>query len=120
MVTLLCLFNGEASDKAFPVSITTSSTVADLENAIRLVHPVLKETAPLRLTLWRVSIPRNRIVKGIIQLPPGRWRKRLHCRNRINRIFTTQPVEGNVHIMIEPPKSLVSWRRFSQAWLIYH
>lgn len=109
MVTLLCLIYGEPPDRAFPVCIRMSSTVADLKNKIRLVHPALGGTITLQLTLWRVSIPPNRVVN---QLPPRKLhRQELPRRKRIYHIFTKRPVAGHIHIMIEPPKSLVSWRR---------
>lgn len=113
MVELLCLLNGEASRKAFPVNIKMNKTVGELKNAIRLAHPVLKT---YKLTLWRVSIPKS---LDIIQYPPRiLQREQLPHSRKLRQIFTQQPVKGHVHIIIEPPQSQVSLKRTPQAWFI--
>ena len=108
IVTLVCLVFGEASGNAFPVEIRKNSNVGDLKNAIKGKVPAFVGIDAHRLNLWGVSIP-NDDEKALqsLTLEDGCWGtiQKLRPPKKIRHVFTEPPVDGHIHIIIEPPTS---------------
>ena len=104
--TLFCLVHGEPPSSFFSVTVGNHEDLDGLRKLIKKVNePDFDKFAPRKLKLWRVDIPFNSpnlgdssvniasVLQGQEFLPP----------NKVGDIFTTQPNEDNIHIIVELP-----------------
>jgi Crinkler effector protein N-terminal domain len=110
MFTLFCLVHGEPTTNAFPVKIARTDTVGDLKKLIKSEKENdFHNIDANKLRLWSVNIHvdntssleelvlENNKDKGVQELLPVK---------RINRVFTDEPADEHIHVIIERPPSI--------------
>ena len=105
-IILICLLHGQSSDRAFPVRITKSELVGDLRELIKTkTHPQLEPFGSHQLTLWGVCIPDqdNATLRHLV-LANGTGIQKLTPSKRIGSIFSEEPAQEHIHIIVELPR----------------
>ena len=107
-ITLFCLVHGEPSQHAFPIDITKNKFVGHLKQHIhKQCHPRFEHVEAAKLTLWRVSIPVNddALFESLVLNEEDNSTQKLSPGWNISKIFSEEPADEHVHIIVEPPKS---------------
>ncbi|KAF9970468.1 hypothetical protein BGZ75_002264, partial [Mortierella antarctica] len=102
---LFCLVDGEAPANAFSVKIPSTDTVSDLKKLIKVENShEYSDVDAKELTLWRVSIsPMDVDDKFPICLDSLTEKTELRPLSRLSVVFTEQPPEETIHIIVQRP-----------------
>ncbi|KAF9306730.1 hypothetical protein BG003_000948, partial [Podila horticola] len=96
-LTLFCLVDGETTSKAFPVDISSTSTIGHLKKLIKAEKaPRFDDVAADELTLWQVSIPTSDYdddEEVLVALDKLNEKKKLSPATLISRLFVDCPPE---------------------------
>ncbi|KAF9348102.1 hypothetical protein BGX34_002669 [Mortierella sp. NVP85] len=110
-ISLFCLTNGDSTSKAFPLSISSDSSVGDLKDLIKTKrNPRFSDVAADELTLWRVQVPVLAADKHKpVLLETLSSKEELLPTEDLSEVFRDPPLKHMVHIVIERPLSDLSW-----------
>jgi len=100
------------SEQVSTVRIAGTRTVSALKKEIVLNESTFVGMAASSLKIWKVSIPMENLAKlENIRLRSKDGIEELASRQRLTTFFPNPPVEGHLHIIVQPPSSeyKVSW-----------
>jgi hypothetical protein len=106
ILELNCFVHGDDPRNVFPVKIAITESVGTLKDAIKdKKKPVFDRLAADALKLWKVSIPFHADSKEKVSNVQFRDEKELSPVDRLSKIFSVQPGERDLHIIVvcDPP-----------------
>ena len=105
---LFCLVDGGSTSNAFPVKITSTDTIADLRELIKIKKsPEFDDIAADKLTLWRVSIPvtdDNEDFPILLDNIRENEKRKLRATYKVSIFGATLP-EETIHVIVQRPPS---------------
>ncbi len=105
---LNCLILGEDSDHIFPVEIPGDKSVGALREAIKdEKNNTFQGVDADTFKLWKVSIANDEHCEEEIKGLGLESRKPLLPVKRLSEVFSGKPVYGHLHIVVQPPASVV-------------
>ncbi|KAF9979420.1 hypothetical protein BGZ75_009719 [Mortierella antarctica] len=114
ILTLFCLVDGETTSKAFPVDISSTSTIGHLKKLIKAEKtPRFDDVAADELTLWQVSIHTSDdddVEEAPVELDKLNEKKKLSPAKSLSKLFVGSLPEETVHILIQRPPSADAMR----------
>ncbi|KAK5816993.1 hypothetical protein F5H01DRAFT_276822, partial [Linnemannia elongata] len=104
--TLFCLVDGEATSNAFPVSTSTTKTIGDLIDLIKVKFPDTFNGVDAKdLSLWRVTIPdSDDAIPIFVNGVPENEKKKLRATDKVS-VFGAALPEDTIHIIVQRPPS---------------
>ncbi|KAF9279971.1 hypothetical protein BGZ88_012440 [Linnemannia elongata] len=105
-LTLFCLVDGEATSNAFPVSTSTTKTIGDLIDLIKVKFPDTFNGVDAKdLSLWRVTIPdSDDAIPTFVNGVPENEKKKLRATDKVS-VFGAALTEDTIHIIVQRPPS---------------
>jgi hypothetical protein len=104
ILELNCFIQGNDPSHIFPVKIARTESVGTLKKAIKEEKkPELDHVTASSLKLWKVSIPVNDSFKENISNVELREKETLSPVDKLSYLFTVQPEEGHLHVMVHSP-----------------
>jgi hypothetical protein len=119
---LNCLVRGEGRDDIFVIKIARSEAVSALQQHIKGARGLKPDTHPPKLwkvlgldevrdidadRRWQVDFPINNEVISMLRksgpLDPDKGFHELSLVDRLSKVFPTDPIEGHLHIIVQPP-----------------
>ncbi|KAF9079916.1 hypothetical protein BGX23_002984, partial [Mortierella sp. AD031] len=102
-LNLFCLVDGEPQSKAFPVSTSTTATVGELKDLIKIKQsPDFDDIVANNLTLWRVSISDDNLSSAITADSLDDKTELNNPRTRLSKLFPESP-DDNTYIIVQRP-----------------
>jgi Crinkler effector protein N-terminal domain len=102
IVTLICLVNGDSSERTFAVDISNDKLVVHLKDEIKKKKsPKFDDIPADELTLWRVDIPDDDEA-AILQADTA-TETLMRPTREISVYFKNQPTMRRIHVVIERP-----------------
>ncbi len=106
-VCLNCLILGEDRNHIFPVEIYRNKSVGVLREVIKDKKNTFKDVDADTLKLWKVSIPISDKFEEVIEgMRLGDTTPLLPVR-KLSGVFSRKPVDGHLHIVVQPPASVI-------------
>ncbi|KAG0250491.1 hypothetical protein BG011_008312 [Mortierella polycephala] len=102
-MTFFCLVNGESASKAFSVEISSTDTIDDLKDAIKVKKtPKLDDIAADELTLWSVSIPiidadKHKTIS--LDVLNSKTKEELLPSDELSEVLDNNPPKKTIHII---------------------
>ena len=106
---------------AFPIDITKNKLVGHLKQHIHKERGLrFEHVEAVELTLWLISIPVNddALFESLLLNDEDNGTRKLSPGWKISKIFSEEPADEHVHIIVEPPKSAGKRKRSSVTLLM--
>ncbi|KAF9090364.1 hypothetical protein BGX27_002282, partial [Mortierella sp. AM989] len=105
-LTLFCIVSGEQASNAFPIKVSSTETIGEFKNAIKMGKPsAFKHIEASDLVIWRVSIPIDEDADDETIAANNIDSKRLlKATGSLSNAFKDGVPEGTIHIIVERPK----------------
>ncbi|CAO3565162.1 unnamed protein product [Mortierella alpina] len=105
-LSVFCLVDGETPACAFRISISFTATVSDLKKLIKTEKtPRFDNVASDELTLWRIFISPTNVDDDEVPVSLDTLTQKMKLRpiSRLSKVFTEQPSEEAIHIIVQRP-----------------
>jgi Crinkler effector protein N-terminal domain len=99
---LNCWVLGDDVSKVFPIEIPSTKSVGILQKAIKNEKVALQHIDADSLTLWKVSIPQDRLQQSLANVDLTDATS-LSSMDDLDDVFSDEPHRKHLHIVVKPP-----------------
>jgi hypothetical protein len=103
IIQLNCWVLGDDVRQVFPIKIANTESVGTLKEAVKdKKRPALDHVTADSLTLWKVSIPKDRLQQSLANLDLTDATP-LSSMDDLDDVFSDEPHRKHLHIVVKPP-----------------